>query len=156
MARDLGTEILSGLKGFDLKWNAQKWREGTCWVHLQKKDRASSRGLGLSSHSKNLSQNCSCLKELQRQKWRRTWGKGGSSDWPKLEPISRGDSKAWHYYWCYGVLTDKSLAWLSSKRPNKQLTETSKYLHSTNGLKSGIPVVELRKGWKKLRRRSTS
>jgi hypothetical protein len=26
-----------------------------------------------------------------------------------------------------------------------------RYLHSTNGLKSGTPVVELRKGWKKLR-----
>jgi hypothetical protein len=33
-----------------------------------------------------------------------------SSDWLKLGSISRGSSKAWHYYWCYGVLTDKSLA----------------------------------------------
>jgi hypothetical protein len=32
--------------------------------------------------------------------------------------------KAWHYYWCHGTLTERSLAWLSSERPNKQLTET--------------------------------
>jgi hypothetical protein len=27
--------------------------------------------------SKSLTQNCFCLKELQGQKWRRAWGKGG-------------------------------------------------------------------------------
>jgi hypothetical protein len=55
-----------------------------------------------------------------------------SSDQPKLGSIS-GNSKAWHYYWCYGVLTDRSLAWLSSERPNKQLAETeADNLHPTN------------------------
>jgi len=45
------------------------------------------------------------------------------NDRPKLGSSSRGDSKAWHYYWCYSVLTDRSLAWLPSERPNKQLKE---------------------------------
>lgn len=41
-----------------------------------------------------------------------------SSDRPKLGSISRGGSKAWHYYWCYVVITDRSLAWWPSERPN--------------------------------------
>jgi hypothetical protein len=41
-----------------------------------------------------------------------------SSYWPYL------GSKAWHYYWCYGVLTDRGLSCLSFKKSNKQLTET--------------------------------
>jgi hypothetical protein len=44
------------------------------------------------------------------------------------------------------VLIEKSLVWLPSERLSKQLTETE----------AGTPVVELRKGWKKLRRRVTS
>jgi hypothetical protein len=47
-----------------------------------------------------------------------------SNDWLKFGSISRGCSKAWHCYWWYGVLTDRSLAWLPSKRPNKQLQES--------------------------------
>ena len=31
-------------------------------------------------------------------------------------------------YWCYDVLTDRNLAWLPSKRPNKQLTKTDAIL----------------------------
>jgi hypothetical protein len=46
------------------------------------------------------------------------------SDRPKLGSISRGDPKAWHYYWCYGMLINRSLAWLPSERPNKQLRES--------------------------------
>jgi hypothetical protein len=30
-----------------------------------------------------------------------------SSVRPKLGSISMGGSKAWHYYWCYLVLTDR-------------------------------------------------
>jgi hypothetical protein len=37
----------------------------------------------------------------------------------------------------------------------KQLTETESDLHPTNGQKLGTSVVELGKGWKKLRRRVT-
>ena len=47
------------------------------------------------------------------------------------------------------------LTWLPSKRPNKQPTEIDRYLYPTNGLKSGTPVVELGKDWKKLRRSAT-
>ena len=34
------------------------------------------------------------------------------------------DTNPPHYYWYYGVLTGRSLAWLSSERPYQQLTET--------------------------------
>jgi hypothetical protein len=43
--------------------------------------------------SKTLTHNCSCLKELQGQKWRRDWGKGGPVTGPSLRPFSRGGSK---------------------------------------------------------------
>jgi len=70
----------------------------------------------------------------------------------KMELSLRGGSKAWHYHWYYGVLTDRSLAWLPCKRPNNQLTETD--LLATNGLKWGTPVIQLGEtGWKKLRMR---
>jgi hypothetical protein len=58
------------------------------------------------------------------------------------------------------MLTDMSLAWLSSKRTNKQLTETEAdiyiyiYIYPTNGLKLGTSVVELAKGWNKLWKRA--
>lgn len=42
-----------------------------------------------------------------------------SSDEPKFLSSSRGQ-----YFWCYDVLTDMSLAWLLSERPNKQLKES--------------------------------
>jgi hypothetical protein len=42
------------------------------------------------------------------------------SDRLKLGFILRGGSKAWHYYWFFSVLTDRSLTWLSSERLNKQ------------------------------------
>jgi hypothetical protein len=47
-----------------------------------------------------------------------------SNDWPILGSISWGDTKAWHYYRCYDVLTDGSLAWLSFDSSYQQLTET--------------------------------
>jgi hypothetical protein len=70
------------------------------------------------------------------------------SDWPKLGSSSRIGSKDWHYYWYYGVLTDRTLAWLSSDSWLRQM----QYLHSTIGLKLRTPVVELANPWKKLRR----
>jgi hypothetical protein len=47
-----------------------------------------------------------------------------SSDRPNLGSNSMGGPKAWHYCWCYGVFTDRSLAWLPSEKPNKQLIKT--------------------------------
>jgi hypothetical protein len=62
-----------------------------------------------------------------------------SSDWPNLESISSGGYKGWHYYWCYGVLTDMRLAWLFFYMPNKKPTEikADRHLHLTNELKLG-------------------
>jgi hypothetical protein len=69
-----------------------------------------------------------------------------SSDQPNLGSTSRRGSKTWHYYWCYGVLTDKSLAWLSSEAQEAADWDRSKYLPNQ------WTVIELGKGWKKLRR----
>lgn len=77
----------------------------------------------------------SCLEELQEQKWRRDRGEKRCCDLPKLGSISEGGTRSWHYYWCCGVLTDGSLAWLHSERPNKQLTwDEDIYLHPASGL----------------------
>jgi hypothetical protein len=76
------------------------------------------------------------------------------SDQINFRSTSRGGSKAWYNFWCYDVLTDRSLAWLSSERPNKQLAETDTYTQPLEW--SGrTPVVELGKCWMKLRRRAT-
>jgi len=94
--------------------------------------------------SKILTQNCSCLKELQGQKQRIAGGKGSPVIDPTWDPFQGGGSKAWHYYWCYGMFADRSLAWLSSERLKKQLTETDTDAYTIE-LKSGTPVVELGK-----------
>jgi hypothetical protein len=47
-----------------------------------------------------------------------------SNEWPKFRSISWDATKAWHYRWCYDVLTDWSLAWLFPESPYQQLTET--------------------------------
>jgi hypothetical protein len=75
-------------------------------------------------------------------------------DRPKMGSSSRGGPKAWHYYWCYGVLTNRGLLWLPSERPNKQLKESDADVY-TNGQKLLTAVVKLGKSWKKLRRRVT-
>jgi hypothetical protein len=54
------------------------------------------------------------------------------------------------------VLAGRSLAWLSSERPNKQLKESNADTYnSNNGQKPATHVVELMKGWKKMRRQVT-
>jgi hypothetical protein len=79
-----------------------------------------------------------------------------SSGMPKLRPCSKEGLKAWHYYWCYGVLTNKGLSLLPSKKAQKAAERVRyKYLYTTNGQKLVSTVVELGKGWKKLSRRAT-
>ena len=55
-----------------------------------------------------------------KKKWMVCWlphpSNLGSTPWMGTKP--------WHYYWCYVVLADRSLQWLSSERLYQQLTET--------------------------------
>lgn len=62
--------------------------------------------------------NCSCLKEMQ--------DKNGieSEDRLNLGSIPLLGTNPKYYYWCNVVLAARSLAWLSSERPCKQLTKT--------------------------------
>ena len=50
--------------------------------------------------------------------------------------------------------TRQCLAWLPSERPNRQLKESRVNPYTQPMDRSGTPVVELGKGWKKLRRRA--
>jgi hypothetical protein len=53
-SRNVAGERLSGLRGKDLRLNAQPWGEGIYRVYLQQNDRESSGGMGLPSHSYNI------------------------------------------------------------------------------------------------------
>jgi hypothetical protein len=79
-----------------------------------------------------------------------------SSDRPKLGSSSGGGSKAWHYYWCCGVLYKQGPI-MTALQKSKQAAESvrCRYLHPTNGQKLETPVVELGKSWKKLKRKVT-
>jgi hypothetical protein len=53
------------------------------------------------------------------------------------------------------VLTQRGLSYCPQKSQQAAEGIRDRYLYTTNGQKVLIPVVELRKGWKKLRRRAT-
>lgn len=80
---------------------------------------------------------------------KKTW----SRNWPNWGSISRGPRRTtvWNCYWCFDVLTDRSLAWLLSERPSQQLTERWRYVHPTIGLKLGTSMVELGEDWRNWR-----
>jgi hypothetical protein len=73
--------------------------------------------------SRFLTQNCSCLKEIQGQKMEKRLKEKSSRDCPTLESIPCMDTKPWHYCWCQDLLGDR-LAWMSSERFCQYLTKT--------------------------------
>jgi hypothetical protein len=56
-------------------------------------DRASSRGMGLSSHSQNFNPDLVLSKRTTGTKMLMTWKEKGSSDCPKMQSFSRGSFK---------------------------------------------------------------
>jgi hypothetical protein len=74
----------------------------------------------------------------------------------KVGSRSKGSSKAWHYYWGYGVLTKRGLI-MTALRKSQQAAEwiRGSYLHPVNGQKLLTPVVELGESWRKLKSRAT-
>jgi hypothetical protein len=79
--------------------------------------------MGLSSHSQRLWPRIVPAWKNYRNKNGEEPEELSSSDRSNLGLISRVGSKAWHDYWCYDVLTDRSLAWLTCESLNKQMTE---------------------------------
>ena len=69
-----------------LRWHAPQWGEGLVESTCSRKTGQQLEGWGCHSTVKNSDQNCSCLKELQGQKWRRAWRKGGPGTGPNLDP----------------------------------------------------------------------
>ena len=75
------------------------------------------------------------------EKWRRAWEK--EVQWQTQIGSSSGRSpKAWHYYWYYGVLTNRNLSWLPAERPNKKLKESMQIFTSNQWTEAGDPC-----GW---------
>ena len=73
--------------------------------------------------SKILTQNCSCLKELQECRRRIDGGQQGSVSSLYWDPVQGEVPRPDTITDALGMLTDRSLAWLPSERPNKQLKE---------------------------------
>jgi hypothetical protein len=104
--------------------------------------------------SKALTHNCSCLKELQGQKWRKVWEKGVPVTGPSWDP-AQGKARA---------LTLLLMLWWTCRQEPSMATLWEahqaaarvryRYWHPTNGQKLGNPVVQLGKSWKKLSRRA--
>jgi hypothetical protein len=80
--------------------------------------RTSSGEMGLPSHSQNSDSELFLSKRTAGTKMEKSLRERRSSNRPKLGSIPWAGTKPWHDYWCHGVLTDRSLAWLSSERPN--------------------------------------
>jgi hypothetical protein len=139
--------VSQDLEGGNLWWNAQQWEEGTCRVHLQYKDRASSEVMWLLCHS-------------QKHWPKRT---EGTKNGEKIEGKEiQLQSQIWiHLKGRLQGLTLLLMLWCSYRedpsmvalREAQQAVERSRcrYLHRTNGQKSGTTVFEVRKCWKRLR-----
>jgi len=122
---------------------------------LQQKDRTSSEEWGWYSTTKTLTHNCSCLKEMQGWKWRRTWGKEGQATEPKWDPAHREASRPYTITEAMGCSQkgtyhdcppkDQTRSWKSQM----QIFITDQWTETVD------PVVESGKSWKKLRSRVT-
>jgi hypothetical protein len=152
----MGGERLSWLKGRDPRRNALQWGEGICRAHLHQKDQALSEGLGCYPTVKTLTNNCFCLRELQRMKLRRAWRKEDPYTVPKQDPaqgeVPRPDSIT--------ETMERSqkwdLSWMPSEKPNIEAERIRcKYLQTKQWTEGSDPVVELGKSWKKLTKRVT-
>jgi hypothetical protein len=69
--RDLGSERLSGLNEHDLRRNAYQWGQGTQSPSTGDEQSFKKRNCVVNPQSIFLTQKCSCLKEIQGQRWRR-------------------------------------------------------------------------------------
>jgi hypothetical protein len=103
--------------------------------------------------SETLIQNC--LKELQGQKWRRDCVKGDPVTGPSWDSsqgeASRPDTVT------EAMVCLQQEPCMAALQEAQEAADQDRYrsLHPTNGQKPGMPVVELGKGWKNLRRRVT-
>jgi hypothetical protein len=93
--------------------------------------------------SKTLTHNCSCLKVLQGQKWKKARGKGDLLTGPKWYPAQREAPRP-------DNITEAKEC--SQKGTYHDSSIRCRYLHPTNGQTLLAPVVTLGKSWKKLRR----
>jgi hypothetical protein len=89
--RGLGCESFSGLKGRNLRWNVLQWGQ---WISRLTNRRKTWHEVRVTiPQSKTLTHNCSCLKDLQRQKWRKVWGKGDPETGTKWDPAQGEDPR---------------------------------------------------------------
>jgi hypothetical protein len=81
-------------------------------------------------HLQHLTQNCSCLKEIQRQRIKQRLKERPSETVPPGESILHADTKLRHYCRFQELLADRSLIELSPERLCQILTNTDADAHS--------------------------
>ena len=110
---------------------------------------------GFHPTSKALTQNYSCQKELQEQKQRRAWWKWGPVNGSRWGPAWGKAPRP--YTTTEAMKCSQKGAYYDCTRMTQKATVRvrCRYLHSTNGQKLLIPLVQWGKSWKKLRRRAT-
>jgi hypothetical protein len=101
----------------DISWNTQQMVESTCTNHIQRLGMAPClRDRAMHPSQKKLTQNFSCLNEIQVQRVEQRL-----KERPARDCLTRGfipyvATKPSHYCWCQEVLADRSLIWMSPER----------------------------------------
>ena len=123
--RELGGERLSGLKGRDIRWNALQWTEAP---PVERQGHQVEGWIAI-PQTETLTHNSSCLKELQRQIWRKAWGKGGLVSGPNWDSaqrkISRPDT-------INGAIVCLQIMTAFQKAQKAAESVRCRYLHPTN------------------------
>jgi hypothetical protein len=132
--KQLKIKVISGPHGNDVSWNTPQRGGRVCQDHIQRLGMAPSWGM---EPLKTLTQNCSCLKEIQRQSVEQRLKERPSRDCPTWESIPHSDTKPRHYCW------QEPDSW-------EAVPDSDHYRYGcsqpTIGLSTGTPMEELGEG----------
>jgi hypothetical protein len=137
----------------DINWNTQQRGERTCGDHIQRLGMAPIWGMKPHTLLKVLTQNCSCLKEIQGQRVEQRLDERPSRDCPIYGFIQYAATKSRHYCRCQEVLVDRSPICMSLERLGQSLTDraTNNCSQPSDWAGRGRAMEELVEGLKELK-----